>query len=243
MSASASTSSGSRGAVVAGAVALVVSLAVLAVGAALVGLHATQRDDDGYYASGHNRLSTPTRALVSDNLDVGTDAPGWVFDDGRFGNLRVTASGTAQEPVFVGIARTAAVNGYLRGVDREEITDFELDPFSVDSTRHRGTAVPAAPAAQSFWAASATGSGEQAIEWPVDEGDWSVVVMNADGTAGVATDVSVGAKLGFVLWLGVGILAAGAMLLAAGLLAIVLGRRRPPAGRPAPAGRLVEGVS
>ena len=144
MNASPSTPSGSRGAVVAGAVVAALALAVLAVGAALVGVHATQRDGDGYYASGHNRLATPTRALVSENLDVGTDAPGWLFDDGRFGTLRLTASGTAEEPVFVGIARTAAVSDYLRGVDRDEITDFELDPFSVDTTHHRGPAVPGA---------------------------------------------------------------------------------------------------
>jgi hypothetical protein len=233
----------SRAAVVVGAVAAAVAVAVIAAGAVLVAVHATQRDGDGYYASGHNPVSTPTRALVSDDLEVDTgDAPGWLLEDGRLGTLRVTASGTDAKPVFVGIAPTGRVNAYLRGVDRAEITDFELDPFSVDSVRHPGTAVPAPPATRSIWAASATGSGEQAIEWPVDEGDWSVVVMNADGSAGVATDVSVGARVGFVLWLGLAIVAAGVLLLVAGIVAVVAGRR-PPAGRPAPAGRLAEGVS
>jgi len=243
MSASASNS-GSRVAVVTGAVAAVIAVAALAVGAVLVGVHATQRDDDGYYASGHNHLSTPTRALVSDNLDIDTgDAPGWILEDGRLGTLRITASGTAAKPVFVGIARTPEVDGYLRGVGHDEITDFELDPFSVDSTRHPGAAVPAAPSAQSLWAASATGAGEQAVEWPVEKGDWSVVVMNADGSTGVATDFTVGAKLGLILWLGLGFVAFGLLLLAAGVVAIVAGRRRPPTERSPAVGRAAEQVA
>jgi hypothetical protein len=59
---------------------------------------------------------------------------------------------------------------------------------------------------------------------------------------GVGTDVSVGARLGFILWLGLGILAFGAVLLAAGIVAIVGGRRRP-ADRSATVGGRAERVS
>jgi hypothetical protein len=244
MSASAPTSNGSRAPIVAGAVVVVISLAVLAVGAVLVGIHATQRDGNGYYASGHNHLSTPTRALVSEKIELDTDdAPDWLIDDGRLGTLRVTASPTHAKPVFVGIAPTSKVNGYLREVDHADLTNFDLDPFSVDYTRHAGSAVPAPPASRSFWTASATGSGEQAVEWEAEKGDWSVVVMNADGSAGVATDVSVGAKFPLILWLGSAILVWGALILAGGITAIVMGRRRPPTDRPVAVGRLAEGVS
>jgi hypothetical protein len=225
--------SGRLALIVVGAVLVLVSLVPLLGGGALVGAHATQRDADGYYASDANHVATPTRAFYSDELEVGTDGPDWLFEDGRLGTLRLTASGTADNPVFVGIARRAQVNAYLRGVDRAEITDFELDPFSITSTRHAGTAVPALPAAQRIWVESATGAGKQSIAWPMQKGNWAVVIMNADGTPGVATEVAVGAKVGFILWVGIGALAVGLLILAGGIVAIVAGRRQPPSGRPA----------
>ena len=232
--------------IVVGVVLVLIALVPLGAGGILVGTHATQRDGDGFYASASNPISTPTRALVSDDLDIGIDGPDRLLDEGRLGTLRLTATGTESSPVFVGIARTSDVSAYLGAVERDEILDLELDPFSVSTTRHVGTAVPAPPASQRFWAESSIGSGEQAIEWPVEEGHWSAVVMNADGTPGVATGVSVGARLGFVLWLGVVGLVAGAVILFAGIALIVSGNRGSrsgaPAGAPVPSLRVAEGT-
>ena len=211
----------------------------------LLDVNATQRDGEGYFASAHHRVTTATRALVTDGLDVDVDddIPDWMLHDGRIGTLRVTASGTVAKPVFVGIGPTDRIDQYLRGVDRDEVSEFQLDPFSVSKTRHAGTALPAPPVSQRFWSESATGRGEQKVEWPVQKGDWSVVVMNADGSPGVATDVSVGAKLGLILWVGVGLVAFGALLLAAGVVAIVTGRRRPSRAEQSAAGEVVEAVA
>jgi hypothetical protein len=221
-------STGRTIALVLGIVLALLSLAPLAGGAALVGVHETERDADGYYATGANALSTPTSALVSDELDVGTDGPDRLFRDGRLATVRVTATGAGDEPVFVGIARTAQVDAYLEGVAHDEITDFELDPFSVTKARHRGAEAPAPPADQPIWAESSRGTGAQTIAWPVQQGDWAVVVMNADGSPGVETDVSVGAKVGFVLSLGIGLLAGGGLLaIGAGALIYFAARTRP----------------
>lgn len=218
------------------AVAAVAALAVLAAGIGLVAVHQTQRDADGYYASGSTRLETPTAAFVSDRLDVDTDGAGRLLHGGRLGTIRVTATGSAAEPVFVGIARTAAVDEYLRGVARDEVQDFEIDPWSVTTVRHPGSRSAPAPRSRTFWSASASGPGRQALAWPVEDGNWSVVVMNADGSPGVVTDVAVGAKLPAVLGLGVTLIVLGGGVLAGGAFALLSARRHPRrASSPVPA--------
>jgi hypothetical protein len=62
--------------------------------------------------------------------------------------------------------------------------------------------------------------------------------MNADASPGVDARLSLGAKVGFVFWIGLGLVIAGAILLASGAVMIFfsLRRRAPPtAGAPAAA--------
>ena len=109
---------GNTGRVIGGAVAAALGLAALAGGGALVGVHATQRDGDGYYSADAVGLTTPTRALVADDVDVDLDGVTWLLDDGRLGDLRLTATGARDGPVFVGIGPRDDVERYLRGVSQ-----------------------------------------------------------------------------------------------------------------------------
>ena len=222
-----SRSGGHIAAIVTGVVVLAIATAALLGGGVVIAADTTQRDSDGYYASGVETLTTPTHALVSNGLDVGTAGPDWLFGQARLGTVRITASGTASRPIFVGIARKPLVDRYLRGVGHDEITDLEVDPLSVTTVRRPGSAAAAAPAAETFWARSASGSGRQTVTWPVQKGAWAVVIMNADGSRGVSSGVSLGAKLGFMRTLGIGLLIVGVILAAGGAVAIVMGMRRP----------------
>ena len=181
--------------IVVGACFVLLALLPLGAGGVLVGVHSTQRDANGFYASGANPLSTPTHALVSETLDVGTDGPDWLFRKGRLGTIRVTAEGTAARPIFIGIARQSQIDSYLQGVAHDEIKDF--DPRSVHGYDRpsAGRMSPARPAGQTIWAQSANGTGRQSIVWQVKNGDWAVVVMNADASRGVLDRLTVGAKL------------------------------------------------
>ena len=80
--------------------------------------------------------------------------------------------------------------------------------------------------AETFWAASATGAGEQTLEWVPKSGHWNAVVMNADGSRGVAADLSIGAELDPLLWIGIGLLIGGVLLASVAALAITAGTRR-----------------
>ena len=73
-----------------------------------------------------------------------------------------------------------------------------MDPFVADYRTSGGTSRPGAPAAQDIWVAQTQGTDPQRLTWPVDDGDWSVVVMNADGSANVEADVAAGTDLPIV---------------------------------------------
>ena len=150
------------------------------------------------------------------------------------GGRQLEVASQGDEPVFVGIARTEDVMSYLLGVDHTQVTDVDADPFGrVEASYQRGSGNrrPAAPAQELFLSASTQGRGTQTLDWRVDDGDWSVVVMNADGSRGVAADVSAGAKIPLLDELGWSAIGGGGALLIGAPALIVFGVR-PPRNRP-----------
>ena len=226
-----------------GAIASLATLVLLA-GAGFQWLD-NQRDADGYYTTSSERFETGTYALTSENLDIDDGFPG----SGADTRLKVNAENG--KPVFVGVARTSDVETYLVQSAHATLTDIEVKPFDASYKTIGGPVKPAAPATQSFWIAKSQGTGTQTLDWDVKDGQWSIVVMNADGSPGVHADISAGADLPFVgavatalIIAGLGGLGIGAALLAFGF--IVHGRPTHalesatglmPAGRDARASR------
>jgi hypothetical protein len=217
--------------IVTGAITGLLAVGLLAVGGvALWG--ESEKDGDGYLSTDSHHFAASSHALASESLDVDLDGAGWLMDREDVGDVRLEVAPRTDEPVFVGIAPTDEVSRYLSGVAHTSVSDVDSWPFetSYDERTVAGDRRPAAPGKQPIWAASAQGAGTQTLHWDVEDGDWSVVVMNADGSRGVEAEVEAGAKVPFLAEIGWTAAGTGAILLivAAGLLVLAI---RPPRNR------------
>jgi hypothetical protein len=167
-----------------------------------------KRDDNGYFSANSHRYHTHTRAIATESIEVGSYVPTWLA-----GKVRLDVSG--DQPLFVGIAPKATVDAYLARVEHTEATDLGFDPFKVTYVDQRGKVEPGRPASEPFWAAAVSGTSSP-LKWRLRSGTWSIVVMNADGSRGVAATVGVGVKVPALLWIGIGLTLFGGALLAAG---------------------------
>jgi hypothetical protein len=214
---------------------LMSSAAFLVGGLALWG--DSETDKDGYLSTSDYHMTANGHALASENLDIELDDAD-LFEGDDFGKLRLQVESQDGKPLFAGIARTGEVNEYLQGVAHTTVDDLDDSPFDESSTAHSGERRPSAPADAGIWAASSQGAGEQTVTWDVEDGDWSLVVMNADGSRNVDADVSVGAKVTFLDELGWTAIGAGTALLVTAIGLTVLAVRPPrggSGGAPAPA--------
>jgi uncharacterized protein DUF4389 len=215
--------------VVVGTIAGLFALGLLVGGCALVTIDQAQRDDDGFLMSPTQDFSTPTYAIVSESADLDTEGGEWALDT-FLGTVRIRSE--SDRPVFVGIGPADDVTRYLGGVERDEVDDLDNsgDP---EYSRRSGGAPSGPPGDETFWVASTEGAGERTLEWEPEDGDWQAVVMNEDASRGVSSELSIGAELDSILWIGIGMLLAGALFAAASALAITAATRRRTPGSPA----------
>ncbi len=227
-----STQKRRKGLAIGGAIVALIAAVVLAVAGVAIWTDVAKRDGSGYLTTNAHRYASSTRAIATEEVTVGTEVPKRLV-----GNVRLQVS--SAKPVFVGIARKAAVDAYLADASYATAKNIDLDPFAVTYVAHNGSANPGRPASRTFWAAWAVGTDAAHLTWKPKSGSWSVVVMNADGTPGVSADVSAGVKLAWLLWAGIGIAILGGLLLAVAVRMLVSGLRgseAPAAGvAPAPA--------
>jgi hypothetical protein len=207
-------------------VLLVGSLGALGAGIGLASADNDLRDGDGFLMSDAQTISTDTYAIMSANLDVAADSPGDVVPHAVLGDAKVTAIGEPGVPLFVGLAPTASVEAYLGDVRHVTVDNLIDLPVS----EPQGTEAPAVlPRNLDIWVAQTTGTGTQEVIWPIKTGEWTVLIMNADGSASVSADVAAGATVPALDWLVPTLLVgAGVGLFGSAFLLAFALRPRPP---------------
>lgn len=215
-------------AVVASVILLVVGASLAVGGAVLVAVFGTNGD----VVTDKHPVVTPTAAVVTDIAAI--------RDTTELSDLLGTpvttlaADGGNASGLFVGIGPAAEVDAYLSGVEVDQAVDLELDPYSLNLSRREGTTTSAdPPRQQDFWVASGTGFSGLDLTWPIEDGDYRVVVMNMDGAAGVESRLSFGLAVGGLFGLALGMLIGGGVLILVAVALLVLTR---PGRTPAPTG-------
>ena len=217
-----------------GTLAFLVSMGLGIGGATLAFADSQLRDDAGFLMSGDQPVATQTYAIVSEDMELHSDVS-WL-PEALLGDAKVTATGGTGAPVFVGVASSADVADYLGGVEHAVATNLRMNGDLGDPSYRTvpGDSAPAAPADQTFWLAQASGTGTQAIEWPLESGTYTVVVMDPGGGTGVFADVAAGVTVPGMSWV-VGVLLSLAgigLIIAIALLLIAF--RNPAPAPPAP---------
>ncbi len=205
------------------------AIGLLVGGVALVVVFATGRDLAGYLTSHSYQLQTGSYALASDRIDLAPHSGDWWPSD--LASVRFTIESADNVPVFIGIGPTDDVERYLDGVAHDQLDHLGLRRDDVTYRHFTGGAPSDQPANLSFWVLGATTSDNQTVTWDVEPGEWSVVIMNGDASAGVRVNAAFGVRIAILLPIGIGMIVGGLLFggLSAGLLVAAFSGRHVPA--------------
>ncbi len=123
-------------------------------------------------------------ALTVEEIDLDGLSGDWLL-----GTARARVTGADGGALFIGVASTEDAKAYLDGVAYSTVDDVD----DIAYVEHAGGTPSAAPGELDIWTVQASGAGTQTVRWEPEGGDWTVVVMNADGSAGVDVRADVGA--------------------------------------------------
>ena len=184
--------------------ALLLGLGSLVSAAGAVGLWAdsTQRDADGFLGTGTKSFHSDGYALSFGTVDLRWTDARWQVGQDWLGEVELRADRDA----VVAVGPADEVARYLSGVDHDEV----VPAGSEVGYRHRSGGAP--PAVRPAWAVSGTGS----VTWRPERGEWTVVVLNANGGKVVDTDLSARATVPALGPVSIAALLGGVLVVAVG---------------------------
>jgi hypothetical protein len=206
----------------------------------------TDHDGDGFVMFDPATFERPSAAIVITNEPLGgegrlgvlggrlrcrANADGAVhraIEDSDV-DIRIQGVTRAPGPLFLGVAPAAAAEEYLADVARDRVARQGVGGAQcgeridqVGYTHYEGPGLPAAPGAETIWQASVAGTDLVTLDFTIPtEGEWAVVVMNADGSPGITADLALGARLPGATGIGLSQAAVGFVAVLAGGLAVL----------------------
>ena len=154
-----------------------------------------------------------TVAVTSPHVDLGSrpDTHDWAPLGGELATVQHRGAGRGPVRRDRPHRPTSTATCVASPTTRSRTACSRSGPLELVTTE--GAAIAARPGSQPFWVASSGST----LTWDVEPGDWTAVVMRADGTAGIDATVAAGVR---IAWLGPLAIALGiagvAILLAAG---------------------------
>jgi len=187
---------------------------------------------DGTFTTPQLTVTSDANAIVFDSILVERDLPATGDFAARIG-IDVTSD---KGDVFVGIGPARDVARYLRGVAVDQAIELDFPSDQLKTTTIPGERRPATPGEQDFWAAQDEGSGDRSVDWTLDRGDWTLVVMNADGSPGLTVHGAATIDVPALGGVTIGFLVGAILALVGGIwLVVTAGRARPVGPGPVPA--------
>jgi hypothetical protein len=197
---------------------VVAGLALAACSVALIGggVLAAVAASGGTYVGlgGHGSYASDRYGLATESTNWRTTFLGWA------GSVRLKVVPEDGKEIFVGVAAPAAIGRYLSGVGYTTVA--EHGGRGVVRTEHAGASPASPPARAVNWTARAEGAGTQTLRWDATAGRQVAFAMNADGSRPVRVRVESSAvTLGRMPWWApAGLIVAGAVSLAAGIVVL-----------------------
>ena len=205
---------------------VVVAIGLIATGGAVLWANGVLADGEGYLTTKTIRIDKGSYAVVSEPTDIEVGS-WWVWDWGDLATFKIEGSNDdSSKNIFMGLADESDSNSYLIDVNHDEVIDIDINPDRLDFRNRPGNSEPAIPTTQDFWLESVNGPGTQTLEWDMQAGTWSLILMNEDGSAGVDLSVLLGVKIPWLFGTGLGLLIGGIVALPLGTLMIILAARR-----------------
>lgn len=217
---------------VAGTLLILGGLGALPAGGTALWFDQAGRDSAGYISTGSEQYSSPGYAITTESGAVRIEGSSRMMNR-LLGDVRITGTSRNGTPLFIGIAAERDASAYLAPIEHTVVARIDGRGDEPSYRQLGGSKPTQAPGTERFWVAKSSGSGQLQVDWQPQAGDWSVVVLNADGSRAVQAELSVGATIPWLDNLAFALIAAGLIfLVGGGLLIFVALRGSTPTAAP-----------